>query len=188
MTVLYSIVTIGQSNMVGSFPFIDEIMEEYRVVNCAKGGTNSEEWQKGGTWYTRCMRRINNGERPVAAIFHFQGEGNTASPKLSAQYLDDTKQLLIDLRQDISYYNATHGGQPGPVPIIFAQIGPYPNDFERQFWYYIQNQQAKLPSKLPDTHMITTSDLPYCYAPHFCAEGYEMIAERFVNKFLEVHP
>lgn len=183
---LYSILLVGQSNMVGSFPYIDELMEEFRVINCAKGGTNSEEWQKGGQWYTRCMKRLANGERPVAAIFHFQGEGNTASQKLSARYLDDTKKLLIDLRQDVSFYNATHGGQPGPVPIILAQIGPYPNDFERPYWGYIQNQQAKIPSKLPTTYMITTDDLTYGIAPHFTPECYEQIGWRFVNKYYEV--
>jgi len=169
--------------MVGTCHFLQELLADYTLVCCAIGGTGIDEWQKDGVLYSQCLAAIEQAGNPVTAIFHFQGERETANRKRAHAWLSLTKTFVRSLRRDIAIWNA---GNQREVQFIYAQLGSYPGDFDRPYWRYIQNAGAKLQTRIPNAHMIQTFDItPYCDKPHWCEAGYREIASRYFYKFME---
>jgi hypothetical protein len=130
------------------------------LIPCAKNSTFIEQWQRDlgdNTLYGSCLKRIQAASvvGEVEAVLFFQGEHDALAPDQYSRQLQPTEwhiyfhKFVRTLRTDLD---------SPELPIIFAQIGTTtrPNLFTH--WQEIQNQQASI--DIPNTGLVTTSDLP----------------------------
>lgn len=157
------------------------------LIPCAKNSSGIIQWQRDlsdQSLYGSCLKRIRAASPmgQVAGILFFQGETDAADP---LQYPDPPPHpeewstlfsaFIVDLRSDLN--------QPD-LPVVFAQIGStwapdaYPN------WDFIMQQQASL--QLPNSAMITTSDLPLMDGIHFTTDSYRVIGRRFAAAYWDL--
>ena len=168
------IVLTGQSNMKLSSPYID--LPGYQKIDCSRSGSSVSQWQRGELFYNNCLQKVEG--RNIAGIFHFQGERDSYNASTYSQWSNLTLQFFNDFREDTDSYG---------VKIVYAQIGTPPTDMSRPYWRNIQRQQARLYELDSTLRRIVTYDItPYCPAqgPHFCPNGYQIIADRFEDAFL----
>jgi len=175
----YIIVGTGQSNGKGTYSVLQSYLpENWKIINCAVGGTSVFEWQRGGELFRNTIQAVNNEKEDgniIAGLVHFQGEAETSNEKKAEQWLPLTDKLLKQLRNNI--------GNPY-LPTVLCQLGAKPNDMPRPYWKFIQTKQLELWMAHPEMKFVQTKDItPYCDLPHWCTDGYMKIAERVARAF-----
>lgn len=157
------------------------------LIPCAKNSSGIIQWKRDlsdQTLYGSCLKRVRAASPmgEIAGILFFQGETDAIDP---LQYPDPPPHpfewsalftaFITDLRTDLN--------QPD-LPVVFAQIGStwspetYPN------WDLIMQQQASI--QLPNSAMITTSDLPLQDGIHFSMNSYRIIGRRFAKAYWDL--
>ena len=171
------IIITGQSNAKQTGNALVNILQARHigVINCAVGGSEVTEWQKGSANYMNALFAANEcleaGDR-IVGMFHMQGEAESGNIIKAAKWKVLTLKFFRQFRVQI--------GLPD-LPVVFAQIGPKPTDLLRPCWGMVQNKQTALNYEWPEFRMIVTSDIkPYSPAegPHWSSLGYMTIAQR----------
>lgn len=157
------------------------------LIPCVKWGSSIHEWQRNlseNSLYGSCLKRVRAASTmgKVAGLLFFQGESDALDPrkypkkKLSPNnWSDKFVSFANDLRRDLSELN---------LPVVFAQIGNH-RDLDKLInWKIVQDQQKNV--KLPNSAMITTSDLALKDHVHLTAESSQIIGERFASAFWDL--
>ncbi len=183
-------VLTGQSNMVLASDKIEALIKtkygsQTLAVKCAVGGSSILRWQKGADLYEACLQMtraaIADGYT-IEAIFLYQGERDSHDSDVGPVWKKYFYSFAKDFRWDLE--GATVGKIT--IPVVYAQLGKYPTDRPRPYWDDIRKQQDEAVVNHPNLFLIRTWDIaPYCPAsgPHFCPDGYSIIAQRFVSGY-----
>jgi len=172
----------GQSNGKQTGYILKSMLEKIGVgvLNCAVGGSEVVEWQKGQPHYMSALQAVldcqQNGDE-IIGMFHMQGEAESGNALKAAKWKTLTLKFFRQFRVQC--------GLPD-LPIVYAQIGPKPTDLPRLFWGMVQNKQAALTAQYPEFEMIVTQDIvPYepVPGPHWGKPGYREITHRVYEKF-----
>lgn len=181
----YAFVTAGQSNMWLMVPNITTAFQGHYgpdtlIISCAVGGTSLAEWQQGEPLFEDCASQTRQAVKDgyqVVGFLWYQGEDDSHDYESASTWETRFVQMIYDFRNDT-----------GTFPkIVFAQLGYRPVAPEWENWHVVQAQQLQTYYDHPGYRLVMTRDVqPYCpvEGPHYCPDGYEIIASRFLYEFL----
>jgi len=172
----------GQSNAKQTGMVLEGMLDKegMGVLNCAVGGSEVIEWQKGTPNYMAALKAVYDSQdagHEILGMFHMQGEAESGNILKAAKWKLLTVKFFRQFRVQTGLAD---------LPIVFAQIGPKPTDLLRPCWGIVQNKQAAMNAEWPQFRMIVTSDIkPYepARGPHWGKPGYHEIARRAYNTF-----
>lgn len=131
-------------------------------------------WEKDpSNYYPVLPTAVNNMGGAVNAIFFHQGETDALFDESAADYLANERQLVSDLRSDLSYAGT------GTIPWVTATLGRYPSGT-------VQNiNQAKMTmiENDPRVYGIVCTDLTEYDDTHYTSDaaGYGAMAKRWAQ-------
>jgi hypothetical protein len=146
-------------------------------VNYASYVQSAPQWMKdiinsyGGNPYGRLVEvaKLAQKEGVIKGIIFHQGETNTNNPEWKNKVADVVKNLKTDL-------------QLGDVPFLagelLASTGACCGSHNVEL--------NKLPSLIPNAHVISSADLVGADAAHFTSASYREFGKRYAKKMIEV--
>jgi hypothetical protein len=154
------------------------------LLQCAKGGTGIQAWERGGVLYRTMLERLRraSASRSLAGALIHVGEGDTHSPEMAEAWANAFRQLIGNLRSDT--------GDP-VLPVVFAQIATITPEMRTRRdhgyagWERLKQVQASV--DLPSVVMVKTDDLPL--KPdglHLSTQAAMVLGERFAAAILEM--
>jgi sialate O-acetylesterase len=149
------------------------------VLACAHGGTSMAQWDptlttpSGSTLYSATLRRVHKNGGRVAGIAWYQGCSD-AWPGAAAVYTEAMVALVKAFRRDC---------KDGKLPFVLVQIasvhGWDPNNIAS--WNSIQEQQRKLPERLPRVLTVPAIDLGLDDGIHISGEDQQRLGRRLAG-------
>jgi hypothetical protein len=148
------------------------------IIPCAHGGTTMAQWDpklksrgRRSLYGALCRRLAKNGGR-VAGLLWYQGcsDANTSTAPL---YTKRMEALIRSVRRDTS---------DPRLPIAVVQISRVVNWDPNQTaaWNSIQDQQRRLPHRVPRCTVVPAIDLTLGDSIHLDAAGQERLGRRLV--------
>jgi len=163
---------INMQKLNPGYSFAKTMLKEQRkisiglVVN-AKGGTKIEQWGKGTKFYKDAIRRTKEAQKSgtLKGILWHQGESNHKTPE---DYLLKLQALVENLRADLDSPD---------LPFVAGQVLEVPA---------INEQIAKLPSKVPATGFVSSEGLKGQDRWHFDTASMMELGERYAKAMLKI--
>ncbi|HTL51887.1 MAG TPA: sialate O-acetylesterase [Planctomycetota bacterium] len=125
------------------------------LIACAHGGTSMSEWDPaklgmgGGSLYGASIRRAQKNGGRVAGILWYQGESD-ANPAAVGLYTQRMETLIAAFRRDLN---------DAALPFVAVQIGKFISQGPASNWNSIQEQQRRLPVRVPHMQVVPAIDL-----------------------------
>lgn len=144
------------------------------LVPCAKNGSTANEWLPAtsrDTLYGSCLARAREarGHGVVRGVVWYQGESDAMAETLLRSWAGKFESIVAALRKDLN---------DNDLPVVFAQLGPNPQDPRFPFWDAMKTVQSDI--AIPRVHMIQTDDVP-ADGVHLTAEGSFVVGRRFAE-------
>jgi sialate O-acetylesterase len=146
------------------------------LIACAHGGTSMAQWDPalrrlgGKSFYGAMLRRVRRNGGRVAGVVWYQGCSD-ANREAAALYTNRMAQLVRAMRRDFG---------DARLPFAMVQIsrvvgwGP---DTERP-WNSIQDQQRRLPARVPRCAVVPAIDLELDDAIHISGSSQNRLGRR----------
>jgi len=135
------------------------------VVN-AKGGSSIKQWTRDDKFYQEALRRMRAATEKgnLRGVLWHQGETDHKDP----EYLDKLRELVKNLRNDL---------QSPKFPFVAGQV----NNAKE-----VNDQIAKLPSKVSQTGVVKLQGLTAMDRWHFDAKSMKILGERYAAEILKI--
>ena len=153
------------------------------LIPCAVGGTSIAQWQRGQAPYSDCVALTQaalaaSPGASVDAIIFYQGEDDTFSAVQAAAWPAAFVKFFKDFRADAQIDLHT--------PVVYAEIGPNPNDPARPAWAYLQSLQVGMENNYANVKLFDCRDLTTLPAPnqiHLNVTGQTTAGRRAANVY-----
>jgi hypothetical protein len=128
------------------------------VVN-ARADTKISQWAKGTEFYNDALKRVETARETgiLKGVLWHQGESDAKN----AEYLDQLKTFIADLRKDLKEPN---------LPFVAGQV----NNIK-----LINDQIAELPENVPYTGFVSSEGLKTSDNTHFDAKSMRLLGNRY---------
>ncbi len=171
------------------------------TLNCALSGSFLAWWEPHVPWFTdpfvedrlrhnltraciesaRSFTNIEGDRAHIRGIFFYQGESDVllAANFDSAFYVDSWPERYAEIVDFLRI-------EFGDVPAVHAQIAVYdhPDPLVQGYWAQLQSRQVEVPSIVPRSAMIVTSDLTTHDGVHLDVASQIVAGERFAQAMI----
>jgi sialate O-acetylesterase len=149
------------------------------LIACAHGGTSMSQWDPalkgrgGGSLYGAMLRRVRKNGGRVAGVVWYQGCSD-ATPEAAPHYTKRMMTLVRSMRRDFG---------DARLPFVAVQIGRVINRASsgEAWWNSIQDQQRRLPLRIPRLAVVPVIDLPLEDTIHISADGQHRLGKRLAR-------
>jgi hypothetical protein len=130
------------------------------VVN-ARADTKISQWAKGTEFYNDALKRVETARKTgvLKGVLWHQGESDARN----AEYLDQLKTFIADLRKDLKEPN---------LPFVAGQV----NNIK-----LINDQIAELPEKVTYTGFVSSEGLKTTDNRYFDAKSMKLLGKRYAK-------
>lgn len=162
----------GMQKLNPGYTFATTMLEQEKgvsiglVVN-ARGGTNIDQWAKGGDYYNAALRRVAQARKTgtLKGILWHQGEADRDQPD---GYLEKLAKLIADLREDLD--------EPD-LPFIAGQVKGVTA---------INDQIARLPDTVANTAFASSDGLTTQDEFHFDTRSMKLLGQRYAQALIKL--
>lgn len=161
------------------------------IIQVAVGGSCITSWVKGAEYYNRIFECLDSEYPKAKGVFWYQGESETIyteegdDPKEKVNlYIERFTKMVENLKKDLNNPRLT---------VITAQLNSQTDRVEEEtpssLWYQIKEIQRQLANPesaiyVPDTAVISTSDLAMSDVVHNSANSNVILAKRMARAAL----
>ncbi|MCE9616032.1 MAG: sialate O-acetylesterase [Lentisphaerae bacterium] len=150
------------------------------LIATAQGASSMAMWDPakktlgGASLYGSFLRAVRHTGQPIAGILWYQGEADAIEGATSAQrYTARMRRLIAAFRRDL--------GQPR-LPVIMVQIGRhFRSPADAAPWNSIQEQQRRLPRRVPHLACVAAVDLEMGNFIHLSSAGEQRLGRRLAR-------
>jgi len=151
------------------------------LIACGHGGTSMTQWdpalkkQGGHSLYGAMVRRFHKNGGRVAGVIWYQGESD-ARAEDEPLYTGRMVKLVAAMRRDM---------KSPRLPFVGVQLSWYAGEnFKREWWNPIQEQQRRLCEKIKQCVFVPAHDLPLCDVIHISGKGHAILGGRLAAAML----